>query len=99
MAIVGDEAGNVGTAVHTVVVVPVTSCTNTYSVAGCLLTNVYAADGHNITRSYTWDYRYRLTAAASNGVTLETYQYDALNRMSSVTRDGVTRYLVYDAFM
>lgn len=44
----------------------------------------------------TWDSRYRLTAAATNGMIVESYAYDALGRRISIGSAAGTNYLIYD---
>ena len=50
----------------------------------------------NITRTFTWDYRNRLTSVVEGGVSIASYAYDANNQRISKTTGGVTTRYVYD---
>ena len=50
----------------------------------------------NITRTFTWDYRNRLTSVVEGGVSIAAYSYDANNERISKTTGGVTTRYVYD---
>jgi RHS repeat-associated protein len=58
------------------------------------VTNIHYEDGRQL--SLTWDSRYRLAAAYTNGSLAEKYGYDALDRRIWIS-DGVeTNYLIYE---
>ncbi len=63
-----------------------------YNAAGCV-TNISSA---SYVVSLSWDSRYQLDAAYTNGVLAETYQYDALGRRVATTSGGTTTCHVYD---
>ncbi len=66
-----------------------------YSAAGCV-TNISSVLPVPSVVSLHWNSRYQLTAAYTNGVLAESYQYDALGRRISTTSGGTTTCHVYD---
>jgi RHS repeat-associated protein len=64
-----------------------------YDIAGCV-TNLVRETAPAVTLQ--WDGQYRLTAALTNGVPVESYGYDAFGRRAWVTAHGVTTHFVND---
>jgi RHS repeat-associated protein len=64
-----------------------------YDVAGNV-TNMGFGAGRTV--SLTWNARYQLTSAATNGATVERYGYDALGRRAWTADGSVTNWHVYD---
>ena len=58
--------------------------------------NLKTRTGNGSTRTFTWDYRNRLTSVVENSITLGSYGYDASNQRISKTTGGVTTRYVYD---
>ncbi|MFO7871732.1 MAG: RHS repeat-associated core domain-containing protein [Kiritimatiellia bacterium] len=97
VAAIGDEAGNVSYDTNTVIVAIATNGSYSYSSAGCITNIVYDnSDGTSDTNSISWNQQYQITSMATNGVTAESFQYDALGRRTRVVSGGTTNYLVYD---
>jgi YD repeat-containing protein len=66
--------------------------TYTYDNEGNLIQRV----GNGTTRTFTWDYRNRLTEVRDNGSVTAAYTYDAMNRRISKSVGGTTTRFVYD---
>jgi RHS repeat-associated protein len=64
-----------------------------YDVAGNV-TNMGFGAGRTV--SLTWNARYQLTAAATNGATVERYGYDVLGRRAWTADGSMTNWHVYD---
>jgi RHS repeat-associated protein len=66
--------------------------TYTYDDEGNLIQRV----GNGTTRSFSWDYRNRLTSVTENGGAIATYTYDVMDRRITKTAPGSTTQFVYD---
>jgi len=97
VAAIRDVAGNTTRVTNQVFLTVVTNGTYQYSAAGCVTNIAYAGKNYSSTLGLTWDGRYQLTAAATNGTVVEQHGYDALGRRLW-TWDTVngTNWLVYD---
>ncbi len=73
---------------------PQDGATYLYNAAGCV-TNISVPSVSSVV-SLHWNSQYQFTAAYTNGVLAESYQYNALGRRVSTTSGGTTTYHVYD---
>jgi RHS repeat-associated protein len=64
----------------------------TYDDEGNLIQRV----GNGTTRTFSWDYRNRLTSVTENGATIATYTYDVMDRRITKSAAGSTTQFVYD---
>jgi RHS repeat-associated protein len=97
VAAVGDEAGNVGYATNTVIVVLATNASYGYSAAGCVTSMTHTwTDGTITTNQLSWNSNYQLTSVTTNDTTAETYEYGPLGRRTKIVSGDETRHLIHD---
>ena len=94
MAVMGDEAGNLGRATNTISFSMVTNALYEYDGAGNV-TNIDYNAGET-TLAPAWNARYQLSSVDTDGVAAESYTYDSLGRRLSTITATTTNLHVYD---
>ena len=74
----------------------VTNCIDAYDVAGCVTQIVFRGDGYTRVADLEWNSLYQLTSVSADGSQSESYTYDGLGRLASISNATTLRNLVYD---
>ncbi len=97
VAAIRDAAGNTTRVTNQVFLTVVTNGAYQYSLAGCVTNIAYSGKSYGSTIGLTWDGRYQLTAAATNGMVAERHGYDAAGRrLWTWDAANGTNWMVYD---